>query len=147
MNNFDHTISLNVATNKIFNAITDGIPLWWTQMYEGSGNKQNDIFTIKFGEAVFKTMRVQELVENSKIVWYVENSKLGIPELKNQTEWIGTTIVWQITEKENGAELHITHIGLSPNVECYETCTAGWNQFLNSLTLFLETGHGKPFLV
>jgi hypothetical protein len=80
-------------------------------------------------------MRVKELVPDSKVIWYVEDSLIALPELKNQTEWIGTTIVWEIA-KEEITRIKVIHIGLNPEVECYEICSNGWVQFVNSLKLF-----------
>lgn len=145
MENYSNIIKLHTTTDKVFNALTTEIPLWWTEMFEGLGNKQNGTFTVRFGESIYKTMQVQELSDNSKVVWQVKNAVIAIPGLKNQTEWIGTTIVWEIMQQENITELQLTHIGLRPGIECYEICTNGWQQFTDSLKLFLETGKGSPF--
>ncbi|MDQ2874979.1 MAG: hypothetical protein M3Y33_09385 [Actinomycetota bacterium] len=37
------------------------------------------------------------------------------------------------------------HEGLSPQLECYDMCRAGWDQYLPSLRDYLETGTGTPF--
>lgn len=145
MGNYSNIIKLNVPADSIFDALTNKIPFWWTEMFEGSANKQHDIFTVRFGESVYKTMQVKELSDNSKIVWSVINSLIAIPGLKNQTEWIGTTIEWKIIPHEDKTELLLTHIGLLPDIECYDICTNGWKQFTDSLKLFVETGKGNPF--
>lgn len=145
MKNYINTLRLNAKNDIVFNALTKEIPLWWTEMFDGSANMQGNNFTVSFGDNVYKTMRVVELVQNSKVLWYVENSLIAVPELINQTEWIGTSIVWQITSEENNTELQLTHIGLNVNIECYDICTRGWKQFTDSLKQFVETGEGKPF--
>ena len=145
MENYSNTIHLNATKDKVFNALTSEIPLWWTEMFEGSANMQGNNFTVRFGDNVYKTMRVVELVQNSKVVWNVENSLIAVLGLNNQTEWIGTSIVWQITPQESNTELQLTHIGLNPRVECFDICTHGWVQFTDSLREFVETGEGKPF--
>lgn len=113
-------------------------------MFEGSADKHHGTFTVRFGENVYKTMRT-ELFPSSKVVWHVTDSRINVSGLKNQQEWIGTTIIWEITAYENGSQLQLTHIGLQPTIECYDMCTNGWKQFTDSLKLFLETGTGKPF--
>lgn len=143
--NYSNTIKLNATADKVFNALTTEIPLWWTEMFEGKANKQGENFTVRFGDSVYKTMCVDELAHNAKVIWYVENSLIAIPELKNQTEWIGTTIVWEIKEQGNSTELHLTHISLNPEIECYDICTSGWLQFTDSLKLFVETGKGNSY--
>lgn len=145
MENYSNTIKLKATADKVFNALTNEIPLWWTEMFEGSANKQGKNFTVRFGNSVYKTMRVEELAHNVRVVWYVENSLIAVPDLKNQTEWIGTKIVWEINEQSNDTELYLTHIGLNSEIECYEVCTNGWQQFTNSLKLFVETGKGNPY--
>ncbi|MBP1164946.1 hypothetical protein JOE44_001830 [Chryseobacterium sp. PvR013] len=140
-----HEIEVNSTADRIYHALTQEIPLWWTELFEGSSSEAGNLFTIRFGDQIHKTMRVKELIHNTKIVWWVEDSLIALPELKNQTEWIGTTIVWEMEQKENSSVLMLTHIGLNPNIECYEICSNGWRQFLGSLTKFLETGEGTPY--
>jgi hypothetical protein len=75
----------------------------------------------------------------------VTDSLIDIPELDNKTEWINTKIVWEISSNDNQTELHLTHFGLTPQVECYNICESGWHNFTDSLTEFINTGIGKPF--
>ena len=145
VDNYTHSIEVKTTADKAYKALTSQIPLWWTEMFEGSSANVDDVFTIRFGSSIHKTMRVKELVPDSKVIWYVEDSLIALPELKNQTEWIGTTIVWEIEQKEEITRIKVIHIGLNPEVECYEICTGGWVQFVNSLKLFLETGKGSPY--
>lgn len=140
-----HEIEVNSTADRIYHALTQEIPLWWTELFEGSSSEAGNLFTIRFGDQIHKTMRVKELIHKTKIVWSVEDSLIALPELKNQTEWIGTTIVWEMEQKENSSVLMLTHIGLNPDIECYEICSNGWRQFLGSLTKFLETGEGTPY--
>ena len=145
MKNYHCTTLLNTKADKIYNALINGIPLWWTEMFEGSSNHKGDIFTIRFGSNVYKTMRVENLSYDTIVHWHVTDSLIAIPELKNQTEWIGTDIIWEITENEDGTSLHLTHIGLNPDVECYNICTSGWQQFVESLKSYVEAGKGSPY--
>ncbi|MDC8103148.1 SRPBCC family protein [Chryseobacterium sp. PTM-20240506] len=145
MENYTNTTEIITTPEKAYEALTRKIPLWWSEMFNGSSREPDDVFTIQFGDNIHKTFRVKEAVPESRIVWYVVDSLIGLPELKNQTEWIGTTIVWEIEKNENGILLKLTHRGLHPDVECYHICSNGWVQFINSLKLFLETGTGSPF--
>ncbi|MGG1923406.1 SRPBCC domain-containing protein [Chryseobacterium sp.] len=143
--NYVHILEVNTTADKVYRALTDEIPLWWTEMFEGSSSEAGNLFTIRFGDNIHKTMRVKELTANTKIVWLVEDSLIALPELKNQTEWIGTTIVWQIEKNKESTQIKLTHIGLNPAIECYEICSNGWLQFLGSLKKILETGEGAPY--
>ncbi len=143
--NYMSTIEVATTVEKAYNALTREISLWWTEMFEGSSLHTGDLFTIRFGDNIYKTMQVKELSPCSKVIWFVEDSLIALPELKNRTEWIGTTIIWEIEPKEDDTRIKVTHIGLNPDIECYEICSNGWIQFLGSLKLFLETGEGKPY--
>ena len=50
---------------------------------------------------------------------------------------------------EEGADrcrLVFEHVGLTANLDCYETCNSAWSWYLNqSLRSYLETGDGKPY--
>lgn len=144
MENYSNSFEVKTTADKAYKALTNQIPLWWTEIFEGSSGKTGEVFTIRFGDHVHKRMCVKELIPNSKVIWYVEDSLIAVPALKNQTEWMGTTIAWEIKEKEDMIQLQLTHIGLTPAVECYDLCTDGWRQYISSLKAFLETGTGNP---
>lgn len=143
--NFQYEISVNASLEKVFKSITQEIPLWWSELFEGISNQQGQSFTIRFGTNVFKTMIVEALIPNQKVVWYVTDSLIDLPDLKNKTEWIHTKIVWELSTKNNQTFIHLTHFGLTPQVECYNICENGWYTFIASLTEFINTGIGKPF--
>lgn len=106
MENYSSILKLTSSANTVFNALTIGIPFWWTEMYDGSSVHEGNSFTVRFGNNVFKTMQIKELVQNIKVVWFVEDSIIDSPELTNQKEWVGTTIVWEMEEMDNGMRLH-----------------------------------------
>lgn len=145
MDNYTNTIEVKATAEKVFNALSHKIFLWWSEMFEGSSAQTEDVFTIRFGADIHKTMRVKEAIPDTKMIWHVEDSLIALPELKNQKEWIGTTIVWEIEQNGENTKIKITHLGLSPDIECYDICSNGWVQFLGSLKLFLETGKGTPY--
>lgn len=145
MNHYTKTIPFEKPAQQVFEALTNSIPKWWTELFEGASNKQGQTFTIRFGANIFKTMSVEELSTNKKVVWKVSDSLIDLPDLKNKTEWIGTKIVWEITQNGEKTELKLTHFGLTPQVECYDICQGGWEQFIYSLTEYINTGIGKPY--
>jgi len=145
MNNYTTTIELKASAENIYEALSHQIPLWWSELFTGVSAQEGDVFTVRFGDHIHKTISIKEAISNSRLIWSVEDSLIAIPELKNQTEWIGTRIVWEMEQKENSSLLQLTHVGLNPTVECYTICSGGWNQFIGSLKLFLETGTGNPY--
>lgn len=140
-----YEIDLNATVDSVYDALTNGIPLWWTEQFEGSANREGSTFTVRFGDRVFKTMNVKELSSNTRVVWSVMDAKLDVPGVDDPTEWIGTTIVWDILRQEDHARVRLTHIGLQPVVSCYEVCADGWREFIASLKSYVETGAGSPF--
>lgn len=142
--NYQSSFSLDAADSTIYESIIN-IPLWWTEMFEGSSNEQRDRFTVRFGPAVFKTMVVDELIPNRRIAWNVVDSFIDIPELKEKSEWINTQIIWDIKPNQKNNTLTLTHIGLTRQVECYTICINGWQNFTSSLIDFIKTGVGNPF--
>jgi hypothetical protein len=77
-----------------------------------------------------------------KIVWKVLESHDEF--FKDKSEWGGTEMVFEITEKSGKAEIKFTHLGLVPQFECYTVCSNFWDFFITtSLKSLIETGKGK----
>lgn len=146
MKHYTKTVQLAATGEKLFESIS-AIPLWWTAMFEGSATQAGGKFTVRFGPQVYKTFLVEEMLPYIRIVWDVVDAFIDIPELKNKKEWIGSKIIWEIIPLDTGCELRFTHIGLTPDVECYTICEKGWNNFLQSLVIYTTTGTGTPFKI
>jgi len=142
---FTITLSVNRTANEVFNAIND-VRAWWTEDMEGKSEQVNDEFTVRFFDDVHvSTQKLLEVVADEKVVWLVTDSTLRF--LKDPNEWTGTKISFEIAEKDGKTQIHFTHFGLVPEVECYEDCTLGWNRYINGSLLYLLTdGIGKPEL-
>lgn len=145
MESFSKTLMVDAKGDEIYEALTESISEWWTKMFEGSAQLQNQTFTIRFGPQVFKTILVEELICNRKVVWRVVDAIIDLPELVKKKEWVDTRIIWEISGSESGSVLKLTHIGLNPDIECYNICVEGWRSFLSSLQNYLTTGVGAPF--
>jgi hypothetical protein len=143
-NNKDYTATILVdeTQKKVFNAINN-VAGWWTENLEGNTEKLKDTFTVRFGET-FITMQVVELVAGKKIVWLVTDCYKHW--LKgNKTEWTGTKISFEITEKDNKTQVRFTHLGLIPKLECFDGCSDAWGQYIKqSLKGLITTGKGRP---
>jgi hypothetical protein len=139
----DYTTSILVkaTASKAFKDIND-VAAWWTENIEGSSEKLNDVFTIHFGEA-FVTMKIVESVPDKKVVWNVSDCDLHW--LADKKEWKNTQIVYEISAEGNSTRIQFTHIGLEPQVECYDSCVKGWDQyFKGSLAGLINEGKGLP---
>jgi hypothetical protein len=55
-------------------------------------------------------------------------------------------ISFDIKPIDGGTKVTLVHRGLVPRLECYDACSAGWEQAAGrSLRAFIETGHGIRF--
>ena len=113
---------------------------------EGSSQKLHDEFTVRFFDDIHvSTQRLVEGIPHQKLVWLVTDSTLNF--LKDQNEWTGTKISFEIAEQDGTTHIEFTHVGLVPEVECYKDCTLGWNRYINgSLLYLLSEGTGRPEL-
>ena len=145
MKNFETNLIVEAPIDLIYNSLMNSINEWWTEMFEGSAQKVGDIFTIRFGSQIYKTMKVEELILNHSVTWLVVDALIDLPELDHKKEWIDTQIIWTLSSTAAGTMLRLTHIGLTPEVQCYDLCKNGWQSFLYSLNKYLTTGIGAPF--
>jgi hypothetical protein len=149
MQNKNYTITYLVdkSPHEMFNAITN-VRGWWSGLYseefEGTSNKLNDEFTFRAGEGVhYSKQKLVEVVPDKKIVWLVTDSKLSF--LKKKDEWTGTKLSFEISKKGDKTEVRFTHLGLVPEIECYDSCTSAWNQYLEQfLSSLITTSKGNP---
>ena len=146
MKNQDYTVSIIVKADphKAFKAI-NSVTKWWTENLEGSSQKLNDEFTVRFEDVHMSTQKLVELIPDKKVVWLVTDSKLNF--VKDKQEWTNTKIVFDITEKDHKTQIRFTHLGLIPDIECYSGCSNAWGQYIQgSLLKLLTDGKGIPEL-
>lgn len=147
MANNDLTISLTVnkSAAEVFDAINN-VRGWWSSTLEGNSSALNDEFIYRYKDMHRSKQKLVELVPNKKIVWQVSDSMLSF--IKVQDEWDGTSISFNISEKDGKTEILFVHHGLTPAVECFEACSGGWNHYLHkSLVPLINEGKGNPNLV
>lgn len=135
------TISVEQAPEAAFAAINNVFG-WWTEDLVGRTDTLGDEFTVRFGK-IYKKMRIVELVPNERVAWLVLDSHLSF--VKDEHEWNGTKIVFDIVDAGGKTEIRFTHIGLVPEIECFNACSDGWGFYLQgSLRSFITTGKGHP---
>src|ERR1700759_4977063 len=135
MKNGNYLISINVNADaqKTFENICR-VTAWWAGNIDGNTNNLNDVFTINWGETFVK-FKITTFQPYSYIVCIVTDCNL--PWLKNKKEWNDTSVEWSISEENHQTKISMTHIGLTPNIECYEGCEQGWNFFTGKSLLNL----------
>ncbi len=141
---YNISITVNATAQEAFKSI-NSVSKWWTEDLEGSSQKLNDEFTVRFGDIHVSKQKLVEVIPDKKVVWLVTDSKLNF--IKDKHEWTSTKISFEISEKDGKTQINFTHIGLVPEVECYKDCTNAWNQYIKgSLFKLLTEGKGTPEL-
>ncbi len=128
-------------SRRVFDALTslDGLVGWWASAATGSGSS-GKTFELSFaGLDETITMHVDTARAPSVVQWTCL-THTGLPD------WEGTTIIFELDEKpDDSTQLAFRHVGLLPNLDCYDQCRAGWDHFLPSLRSYVEQSKGSPF--
>lgn len=136
------SITVDATANEAFDSI-NSVSKWWTENLTGSSQELNDEFTVSFGDVHMSKQKLVEVNTDKKVVWLVTDSKLNF--IKDKNEWTNTKIVFEIAENGGKTQIRFTHIGLVPEVECYNSCTKGWDYYIKgSLFKLLTDGKGTP---
>ncbi len=138
---FTTTLLVDQTPEQVFNAVNKP-QNWWSGEIEGSSAKLNDEFTYRYKEFHFSRQRVVEMIPDQKVVWLVTDSSINFT--KDINEWTGTKISFEITEKDGKTELRFSHIGLVPEIECFNDCSNAWTQLVHqSLASLITSGEGR----
>jgi|RhiMetdeSRZDD1v2_1073273.scaffolds.fasta_scaffold08183_7 uncharacterized protein YndB with AHSA1/START domain len=139
---FTTTLVVDQTPNEVFNAITN-VRGWWSEEIEGGTEKLNDEFRYHFKDVHLCKIKLIEVVPDKKIVWLVIDNYFNFT--KDNREWKGTKVIFEISQKDNKTHLRFTHEGLVPEYECYDICRNGWSNYINnSLRNLINTGKGQP---
>lgn len=140
--NFTTTFSVDRTPQEAFEAITN-VRGWWSQEVEGVTDQVGGEFDYHFKDVHRCTVRITELVPGRKVAWLVLDNYFNF--IEDQAEWKDTEVLFEISEKDGGAEVRFTHVGLVPQYECYDVCSNAWGGYLGgSLRNLINTGQGQP---
>jgi hypothetical protein len=138
--NYSTTILVDNSKEEVFNAINN-VRGWWQGEIDGNTGNLNDEFGYSVPGIHFSKQKIVEIIPNEKIVWLVTDSKLSF--VKDQSEWTGTKIVFEISEVNHKTQVRFSHLGLVPEFECYGDCSNAWSQLIEkSLFSLITTGKG-----
>jgi uncharacterized protein YndB with AHSA1/START domain len=144
MNNVSYAtrFTVDASPKDVYAAITNARG-WWAEEIDGDTAEAGDEFVQRYGDMHRCRIRITEAVPERKVSWLVLENYFSFTE--DQTEWAGTTITFDITEKDGETEVAFTHQGLLPAHECYDVCSNAWAFHVNSsLRDLITTGKGEP---
>jgi len=140
---FTLTLLTDRPPQEVFQAVNN-VRAWWSGYYSeefrGATEKLHDEFSFRAGDGLhYSKQKLIEVIPNKKVVWLITESELSFLEKKD--EWTGTKVIFEISKDGDKTQLVFTHEGLTPEVECYDSCTPAWTQYLhNKLLPMLNTG-------
>jgi len=140
--NFSATISVNKTPQEAFDAINN-VRGWWSENITGGTDKLGDEFTYRYKDVHYCKIRITELIPGKKVIWHVLDNRFNFT--KDESEWKGTDVIFEISKKGNETEIQFTHRGLIPEYECFDVCSNAWGSYTNgSLRSLMTTGKGRP---
>jgi Activator of Hsp90 ATPase homolog 1-like protein len=125
---FTTKILVDQTPEQAFDAIND-VRGWWSGEIEGPTDRLGAEFTYRYQELHRTTQRVTELVRGKRIVWHVTDGHIGF--VRDEHEWDGTDIVFEIGRRGDRTEVRFTHVGLVPTLECYDGCAGAWGSYVS----------------
>ncbi|MGH2622600.1 MAG: SRPBCC family protein [Sphingobacterium sp.] len=140
--NFSTTLLVKATPKQVFEAINN-VRGWWSENIHGQTDQLQSEFSYHFQDVHRCKMKITTLIPAQKIVWHVLDNHFNFTKAKQ--EWIGSDIIFNISEKEGNTLLEFTHRGLSPADECYQICHESWTNYIqHSLKNLILTGTGDP---
>ena len=142
ISNFTTSFLVDETPEEVFNAVNN-VCGWWSQDIEGDTGKLNAEFTYHYKDVHISKMKIIEFVPGKSVVWLVVENYFDFT--KDQSEWKGNKIIFEITKKGNKTRLQFTQEGLVPSYECYDVCHDAWTNYIKkSLHSLVTTGKGQP---
>jgi hypothetical protein len=139
---FTTTVLVDQTPDAAFHSINN-VRGWWSEEIEGSTDTLNEDFNYHYEDVHRCKIKLTELIPARKVAWQVLENYFKFT--KDKTEWTGTTIIFDIVEKDNKTEIRMTHQGLVPEYECYNICHDAWTSYIQkSLYSLITTGKGMP---
>jgi hypothetical protein len=136
---YSYEMRVHVPLPRIIDALTEGavISAWWTAV-TGSERHGDEVRLFIGDQAPFVFFTVEHAPGTGEVTWSVTDCAV-------MADWVGTKPSFAVQPGDDGTcTIQFRHVGLSPVLECFDQCRAGWNHFMPSLQEFLETGVGRP---
>jgi hypothetical protein len=140
--NLTIAFTTDATPEEAFAAITN-VRGWWSWEIDGRTDELGATFTYRYQDIHRSTQQIAELVPGRRVAWHVVDGYLNF--VADKTESTGTDITFDITPTDSGSQVRFTHIGLTPDGECYDSCSNAWGFYISgSLRKLIESGQGEP---
>jgi uncharacterized protein YndB with AHSA1/START domain len=140
MSDYERAIRIAATPRKVFETLTDVTEFagWWAPA-TGSARDGGELRIFFEGIPQPLLLQVKAAAPASGLAWHVTACDF-------MPDWAGTTIRITIDPAaDGGCDTTLRHEGLTPRLECYDMCRAGWDQYVPSLRDYIETGTGHPY--
>lgn len=142
MQNFTAEFTVEQTPEQALGAINN-VRAWWSGNVEGITNELGAEFTYRYQDIHYSVQRITELVPGRRVVWQVLDAHLAFTD--DPSEWVGSQIIFDVTRNDDLTTVRFSHIGLTPDIECYDKCSGAWGFYINtSLKNLITTGNGAP---
>lgn len=147
MNDANLSVTITVPQSpEDATAAINNVRGWWVGKIDGNTTRLGDVFTYRYADVHYSRQEIVEMVPGKRVAWRVLESDLGF--LADRSEWTGTTISFDVARHGDGARIVFTHVGLKPDVECYDTCSDAWTSLIaGSLKQLIETGKAEELVL
>lgn len=126
---------VDAAPGDVLGAVktTEGIKGFWTSRAAVPA-AVGETVTVEFAQAPLPFDLRLEQSDERTVVWRTETFP---------PHWVGTSIHWNVTEREGGCTVDFRHAGLSDEAETGSVAYA-WGQIMVRLKEYAETGTPNP---
>lgn len=121
---YSTVFTVDQSPEEVFGAINN-VDGWWEGDNEGNTTKVGDEFVHTYQNDHYCKLKIAELIPEKKVAWHVLENRFSFTA--DQSEWTGTDIVFEIAKTGDKTKVTFTHIGLAPQLECYEICSGAWD--------------------
>jgi hypothetical protein len=122
------TFTVDQTPHEAFEAINN-VRGWWTGDIEGETDFLGAEFTYRHEDIHRSTQRVTEFIPGRRVVWHVVEAYLEFT--RDSAEWTGTDVTFDISTEAGRTTVRFTHVGLTPRVECFDSCSDAWCYYIN----------------
>lgn len=137
---FTTSIVVDQTPAEVYRAVNDP-RAWWSDSIEGEPANLNGEWTYHFGGSHRSKLKTVEMSKDKRVVWLVTENFFDWT--RDEREWTGNRITFEISQKDGKTQLVFTQIGLVPAYECFTACRDAWTGFVQkSLYRLITTGTG-----